>query len=505
LIEVTRESGSGTFSLFVNGLAVPRLTFDTPAITGEFTVNAPTASYIFEGTIGDRIFSSVAVTEGESSPQIRVRDIAQREIASAAGSRFTSLQTTLPRSGTYILEITNTTPGAPGKFNLRSNIIQATPETLDPVPIEYNSNTNGALEDVNPRDVYAFQGSQGDIITAEMNALVTALDPFLMLLDDNLNELVVSDNYRGTRDARIVQYALPSTGTYYLVAGRSGLALGSSYGTYELTLTVGAIALVDGSLSATVTWNGDDDLNLFVREPTGRVISWSNPDPAGSGDLQIDSNTNCAAISAQPVEHIYWEADNFPQSGDYEMWVWYQNACGVAQPIVFSFQLQVDGAIVLDVPDQRLEQGERFNVDIRVSDNQVFVLERGHITQPSPQQRASEGGDIPILYGETDTGSISNEVYARFYQFEGTAGDEIVVDVETVTGNLDPVLVLRDDTETNLVEADDISRENRNARLTYELPDSGRYVIAVTRFGVREGLTMGDYRLSLQQQQPDAE
>jgi hypothetical protein len=160
---------------------------------------------------------------------------------------------------------------------------------------------------------------------------------------------------------------------------------------------------------------------------------------------------------------------------------------------------------VLDIPEEQLEPGERLNIDLRFSEPDAFVLDAGRVTEPSPQQRISEGGDIPILYGESVNGSLNDEVYARFYQFQGNAGDVIEVGSETLTGSLDPVLVLRDDTERNLVTNDDHARGNRAARLTYTLPTDGRYVIAVTRFGVRDGLTVGDYRLTLRRTETDAE
>ena len=274
----------------------------------------------------------------------------------------------------------------------------------------------------------------------------------------NLNELVANDNSRGRRDAQISQFPLPADGTYYLLARRADLANGTTTGDYTLRLTVGTVALTPGSVTARLRWNTDDDLNLFIREPSGRVISWSNPDPPDSGQLQIDSNTNCTTRSAQPVEYIYWPPADLPENGDYEVWVWYQQACGQDNPVTFSFDLAANDDTVLEHQSVTLEPGERFNIDIRVSQPDVFVLQPGTVTRPTPQQRASEGGDIPLLMGETVTGSISNDVYARFYQFQGQAGEEITLEARAVTGDLDPVLVLRDNTESNLAQADDISR-----------------------------------------------
>ena len=116
---------------------------------------------------------------------------------------------------------------------------------------------------------------------------------------------------------------------------------------------------------------------------------------------------------------------------------------------------------------------------------------------PSPQQRASEGGDLLIRYGEALTGTISPEVYALFYQFSGAAGDQVEIRAERVGGDLDPMLVLRDASDRTLVSNDDADSTTTNARLTYTLPETGTYIVAVTRFGVRDGTTTGDFRVVL--------
>jgi hypothetical protein len=88
-------------------------------------------------------------------------------------------------------------------------------------------------------------------------------------------------------------------------------------------------------------------------------------------------------------------------------------------------------------------------------------------------------------------------VYARFYQFEGRANETVLISLQAITGDLDPIVVLRNTAGVNLA-LDDDSGVGRNAQLRYTLPADGRYVIAVTRYGLREGTTTGDYRLILE-------
>jgi len=71
-------------------------------------------------------------------------------------------------------------------------------------------------------DVYSFQGTAGNKITAEIYAqrlpIGSFLDSFLELLDSNCNQLTYNDDINPgvLLDSRISNYTLPSTGTYYL-------------------------------------------------------------------------------------------------------------------------------------------------------------------------------------------------------------------------------------------------------------------------------------------------
>ena len=322
------------------------------------------------------------------------------------------------------------------------------------------------------------------------------LNAYLILMDSDLNELTSNDDVSTGRDSRITQYRLPKDGEYVIVASRSGLADGTTAGGYDLALTAGEISLNEGAFTATLRWAGAADLNLFVRDPSGRIVSWSSPQIPDGGTLQIDSNTRCETPSDQPVEHAYWSG---LVSGDYEVWAWYEDGCGVNISTEFTLEVQVNGTSLPPI-QERLQRGQRFSVGLRVTDDgEGFVVDPGTITTPTSQQRASEGGDIVIRYGETLTGTISDEVYAVFYQFSGEVGDVIEIRAEQISGNLDPIILLRDAGDVTLPDGvnDDADEATRNARLTYTLPAGGQYVIAVTRFGVREGTTSGEFRLSL--------
>jgi hypothetical protein len=347
-------------------------------------------------------------------------------------------------------------------------------------------------------------GKAGERVTIRMEATGTSnfLDPYIILADANFNELIFNDNVSASRNAQIAQFLLPADGDYYILASRAGLASGRTLGSYDLAITVGELKLETGRLTATLTWQGDADLNLFVRNPDGYTVSWSNPNEPNGGVLQIDSNTGCATPTDQPIEHVYWPET---EAGDYTVWVWYQTTCSNVSPVPFTLRLTVDGEAILNVastPEKPLvlQPRERFESILRIAtDGSAVIVNEGTTSTPSLQQSASQGGDIFISnFNQPQTGTINNSIYAQFYQFDGIEGQKIRITVERITGDLDPMVFLLDSRDVSLANDDD-SAGDSNARIEeYTLLETGRYVIAVSRYGLRDGTSVGDYRLTLE-------
>lgn len=512
LVEVTRQEGSGAFSLYTTLVSDTVLTQEEP-IEAAFDPSTQSLSYVFNATINERVFINLTVLEGEGIvPELSIIDLGQVTLEQRQSQGVqTRVTLTVPRSGPYIVQARNLGEGGAGRIRLQLRRIEADISKLRIEEASYNEEYKGSISEDSPIDYYRFSGKAGELVTIEMSPLEAeenALDPYIILADSELNELAFNDNVGASRSARVAQFSLPADGDYFILATRTGLSRGTTEGDYEMALTVGQIALQSGALTATLEWEGDADLNLFVRTPGGRTVSWANPQVPSGGTLQIDSNTGCETPTAQPVEHIYWPAAL--ETGDYTVWVWYQNVCSQRAPVDFTLTIEVNGTLLFSSESRaqptRLQPGERFETSLRLrGDGTSVLVNRGSTGSPSPQQVASQGGDTLIVYGQTLVGTITDEVFAQFYQFQGSAGDTVLITVERITGDLDPIVVLRDAVDNNLAQNDDsedaYGGDNRNSRLTFTLPEDGRYVIAVTRFGLRDGLTTGDYRLTLTRQE----
>jgi hypothetical protein len=87
---------------------------------------------------------------------------------------------------------------------------------------------------------YEFTAAAGDVVTIMMNSTTTngVLDPYIYLLDSSFRVLAENDDIvsGNLRNSLIEQYALPTTGTYYIDATTWSPNI-DSVGTYTLSLT----------------------------------------------------------------------------------------------------------------------------------------------------------------------------------------------------------------------------------------------------------------------------
>ncbi len=507
LIEVKQESGAGQFRLFVEQLAQSVIVPDQP-LSGTLTESVPTLSYVFNGRINDTVLASVELLDYDEDdtvkPQISVLNLNQEVIGTfTSKSDRASVLTELPRSGPYIIQISTSGTAIGGDIVVDLQQSEFAIDKLNIREATYNDSYKGIISNGVAVQYFRFVGKVGDIVTITMDADDTmVLDPFLILLDSNLNELAFNDTTGNSPNARIPLFVLPESGEYLIIASRAGLEDGTSEGRYTLSMTVGTIELQTGNLTASLNWEGSADLNLFVREPSGRVISWSTPTTPSGGNLQIDSNTNCETPTSQPVEHIFYPNTVDLPTGDYTIWVWYQTVCGMDEPVPFSLNVTAYNQDILtleNTPENPLTiaPNQRMESVIRVNPTNATIIKEREFSSPTEQITASTGGDTLIRYGETLSDTLTNTVYARFYQFMGEPNDNIVITVETQTGNLDPIVVLRTPEDINLAQNDDATPDTRNAQIEFTLDQAGQYVIAVTRYGLRDGTTTGSYNLTI--------
>lgn len=103
-----------------------------------------------------------------------------------------------------------------------------------------------------------------------------------------------------------------------------------------------------------------------------------------------------------------------------------------------------------------------------------------------------------IQIGDVVTGRIGDNQPLIQYCFEGTAGDQITIDLSRESGSLDAFLELTNiDGDEIYITNDDRSLSTTDAQIIFELPETATYVIHATRFDREDGSTQGTFKLLL--------
>ena len=111
----------------------------------------------------------------------------------------------------------------------------------------------------------------------------------------------------------------------------------------------------------------------------------------------------------------------------------------------------------------------------------------------APAVMAQGGGAITL--DEWVEGTLTESDYEHVYTFEGTAGQFVMVEMNTIneSWDLDPALVLRDPTGLVIASNDDFI--SLDSMIAISLPSDGEYTVLATRSGGATGSGGGDYQV----------
>jgi hypothetical protein len=223
-LESGAQSGLGANAQF----AIP-LTFDTP-LQGEITGDRYQQFYRFEGRQYDLISIEMSRTSsGALDSFVLLTDDQQTPLAQdddgGGGQNSAIRNVVLPYSGVYYVVATRYQEASgvsEGEYTLT---VRAGGNAFDSVPpdiqrLAYGMNIAATLDDLVPRLLFAFYGTEGDNVSISMANVTGDLDPVVGLLDSNQQLLASDDDSGGARNALIERFTLPYTGVYYIQASR---------------------------------------------------------------------------------------------------------------------------------------------------------------------------------------------------------------------------------------------------------------------------------------------
>jgi hypothetical protein len=105
------------------------------------------------------------------------------------------------------------------------------------IPLTFEAPLEGELTAERFQQFYRFEGREFDRISIEMSREAgSALDPLVILADDQQTPLFQDDDGGGGQNAAIRDFVLPYDGVFYVIATRYQGAQGVTTGTYTLTV-----------------------------------------------------------------------------------------------------------------------------------------------------------------------------------------------------------------------------------------------------------------------------
>ena len=475
--------------------------------------NDPRRFFLFEGQAGDEVRLQVTHALDDVALRIEVKDTHLQRLAVSDASvdgTATLDDLVLPEDGRY--RITVYRPRShditPLEFTLTLTSIDASLETpaLDvdletPTPADgpettlaYGDTVRGELNDTQFEQRWTFAGQRGDVVSVTMARELDepgGLDGFMLLLGPDGETLREVDDFQGGVMPAVDHYELPADGVYTVVATRFGFANGFSTGAYTLTLTQGNGAQPDGAASDEGTGGG---VRWVVPETLAAELRWTTYNSSNDGAITAGDFDDWYIFRgrAGDVVSLRMVADDaqldpfliLMDAGGYELAQNDDEIAGSVDAGIVDFELPADDTYLVRVSRYGFANGP-------TEGHYTFVVE-------SEAEPLSYSGDAlastPLAYGDVAESALSHDHVGERYTFEGQADEAVTVSVRRISGDLDPVLTLRDADGQELA-TNHVWQQNDEARINHlVLPEDGTYTVEVM---LDDLATSGAYRLLL--------
>jgi hypothetical protein len=358
-------------------------------------------------------------------------------------------------------------------FAFSTSAQDATPESGS--ALAFGTQVVGELDSATPAAEYVFEGLRGDVVTISLDVTSGDLDPMLTLIDASGDLLATRDDAVFGVDGhgiRVESLRLSTSGVYRLVVGRFGYGVGSTEGSYRLTLErVGA-----SSSSGSALRYGDSVINNITDSQPQLYYSFR----ARRGDLvaiqmqRVSGDLDPVLQLVNQRSFLVAESDDVLGSGS-------QNA-------------QITGLIIEEDGTYVIIASRYGHASGRSTGSFVLSLDATDVSGMGANALAA----IETNIGDILTGELTDERYQQFYRFEGRRGDQITISmIRRDNDELDPLVVLMSGALQELTSNDD-SFGTQNATIeNFTLPTDGTYYIVATRYQRANGTTDGAYTLEL--------
>ncbi|WP_162910083.1 PPC domain-containing protein [Aggregatilinea lenta] len=513
----TRNAGGSygfTFSqsgLFALGRDAQPVDYNQPQ-EGNIDAAVPVTAYRFQGRAGETVTVSMSRTGGDLDSYLYLLsgegDSLDEDNNSGGQNGDAQVTYPLPADGDYVVVATRvgqengttsgsyvltiTTDQAPAVTQTTTGAPVLPPDYADLPQIGMGEIVEGELDSTAYMDVYVFLGSQGEMITVDMESGnpddLNGLDPLVVLLDDERIPLSEHDDIveGEKRDSHLV-FTLPRDAYYAIVATRFDQAEGTSEGPYTLTLSSGNVPVetaepetVEAPVEATLL----DSLATTPLEPNVPVqATFDAVATLYSFSGEAGSLVDLAVTADEGLDSVLVLADSD------------------LDEVLSSGNDSLSGVSLPDTGDYLVILAPRFGPVEESAGGYILALTQS-TGEALPEAETPSGPDTSVLsYGQTVSGTINDEIVSEVYTFSGSANDPVRITMRaTADSALDCYLELQD-ADGNVVDANDDIDPGviRDSRINTKLPADGTYTIIASRYvGPDADPTAGDYQLTLE-------
>lgn len=431
-------------------------------------------AYSFRARAGDRI--AIRLNAEGFDPVVRLGRMAGGEFQELAfnddygGELNSYLVHTLDADGEYVIRAMPLSGGAEGGYTLS---LSEGPPPPPSIPITLGASVSGELtaeDGVNSAglrsDIYRLTGVAGQRVRIEMASDV--FDTYLQLSDAEGNSLAEDDDGAGQGTNSRLTFTLPVDGDYLIEARSFG---GDGAGAYTLNVNETAPERAPEALAFGVTVQGEI----------------AEDDPKDDSDRGYDGYA-FTGVEGQRVQVIM-------RSGDFDTFLRIGSADGEFAELAsdddglgegtdsrLNFTLPSTGDYVLRASPLGAESDGLYAIEL---------IDRG--AEPAPGS-ILVGATARGALAETDASAEDGSFYDA-YRFEAKKGDTLIFTM--VSNEADAFIIVGredEDGEFEVLGSDDDSLSDTHAKLEWEVPDDGNYVLRAGSFGQGE---TGAYAVSI--------
>lgn len=352
----------------------------------------------------------------------------------------------------------------------------------------FGESVEGTISNLQFRQVYNFDGRQGQVVTVRMTRTGGDLDPYLLLMTQNGTLVAFSDD-ADERNAEITSQSLPQDGAYTIIATRFGHEHGTTEGDYLLNLeSIGSVVAVPNAATTVATDTSPANTSpsttttmlRYGDEVSGQITD-EQPYVIYRFAAQRGDVVNLAMIringNLDPLIDLFDPNGNYLFSGD-------DDELGTLNAAIRNYIIPTDGVYYVQATRYgRIEGVSTGLYTVRL--DAVPVEQLG--TRPSNARVLS----LPAAVSS----SITEDTLTRFFQIEAQRGDIVSVIATRASGDLIPrVNFLRNDLSqmaTSVLNDD----EDVATIGGVTVQEDGIYYISVGRAGSADAETLGDFSL----------